>query len=164
MALVTEVQKMNVLRSCIFDVTNSKHVDFKFYDMCLISGEHCSKAVTLFNKTDRALSKDGIDWDNTITSGLDNANLNMGCYNLLKSITVEKNSSYYAAGCNYHLVHLAAGGGKQAFANQSGFNCEQDQFDLFYFLKDNSRTKGILAEYLEFVDLELQNLIRYLKT
>lgn len=127
MALVTEVQKMNVLYSFIFDVTNSKHVHFKFYDMCVTSGGHFSKAVTLFNKTDGTLSKDGIDWDNTITSGLDNTNLNMGCYNSLKSITIEKNSSYYAAGCNYHLVHLAAGGGKQAFANLSGFNCEQDQ-------------------------------------
>ena len=127
MALVTEVQKMNVLCSCMFDVTNSKHVDFTLYDMCVTSGKHCSKAVTLFNKTDGTLSKDGIDWDNTITSGLDNTNLNMGCYNSLKSITIEKNSSYYAAGCNYHLVHLAAGGGKQAFANLSGFNCEQDQ-------------------------------------
>ena len=56
----------------IFDVSNSKRVELKFYDICATSGEHLSKAVTLFNKIDETLSKDSIDWCNAICCGLDN--------------------------------------------------------------------------------------------
>ena len=45
--------------------------------MCETSGERCSKAVTLFNKNEEILSKDGIDWCNVISCGLDNTNSNM---------------------------------------------------------------------------------------
>ena len=56
----------------IFDVNNSKRVELKFYDICATSGEHRSKAVTLFNRIDETLSKDGIDWCNAICCGLGN--------------------------------------------------------------------------------------------
>ena len=42
------IKKMNALCAYIFNVNNSKPVEFKFYDMCSTSGEHCSKAETLF--------------------------------------------------------------------------------------------------------------------
>ena len=45
--------------------------------MCATLGEHCSKAVTLFNKNEETLSKDGIDWCNVTSCGLDNTNSNM---------------------------------------------------------------------------------------
>ena len=45
----TAIKKMNALCALIFDVNNSKRVEFKFYDMCAISWEHCSKASTLFD-------------------------------------------------------------------------------------------------------------------
>ena len=46
------IKKMNTLCAYIFDVNSLKHVQLKFYDMCATSGEHCSKAVTLFNEID----------------------------------------------------------------------------------------------------------------
>ena len=117
---------MNTLCAYIFDVNISKRVELTFYDMCATSGEHCSKAVTLFNKIDETLFKDGIDWCNVINCGLENTNSNMGCKNSLKSRILEKNSGCFAAGCNCHLVHLAAGKGGQAYESISSFSCEDN--------------------------------------
>lgn len=59
---------MNALCGYIFDVSNSEHAEFTFYDMCATSGENCSKAATLSKKKpDETLAKDGIDWNNVIT-------------------------------------------------------------------------------------------------
>ena len=73
--------------------------------MCATSGKHCSKAVTLFNNIDETHSKDCIDWCSLISSGLDHTNANIGSKNSLKSRILEKNSSFFEAGCNFHLVH-----------------------------------------------------------
>ena len=113
-----------------------------------LRAENCSKAVTLFNKTDETLSEDSIDWDNTVGFGLYNTNSYMGFHNSLKSITIEKNPSCVVAGCNYHLVHVVVGRGNQSHANLSGFNCDENQCDLYYFFKESSRRKEILAEHL----------------
>ena len=43
------IKKMNALCALIFDVNNSKRVEFKFYDTCATSGEHCSKASAYFS-------------------------------------------------------------------------------------------------------------------
>ena len=109
------IKKMNALCAYIFDVNNSKRVELNFYGMCATPREHCSKAVNLFSKTDGTLSKDGIDWCNVISCGLDNTNSNMGCKNSLKSRIFEKKSSCFVAGCNCHLVHLAASKGDKYF-------------------------------------------------
>ena len=71
------IKKLNALCAYIFDVNNSKRVESKFYNMCATSGEYCSKAVTLLNKIEESLSKDGVDWCNVISCGLDNTNSNM---------------------------------------------------------------------------------------
>ena len=36
----TAIKKMNALCALIFDVNNTKRIEFKFYDMCTPSGEH----------------------------------------------------------------------------------------------------------------------------
>ena len=161
----TELKKMNSVCAQIFDVKNiSKRVEFKFYDMCATSGEHCSKASTLFDAIDNTLTKDGLDWDNVVSIGLDNTNANIGNKNSIKSRIFEKNSACFIAGCNCHLVHLAAGKGGVAHSKISGFSCEDHQVDLYYFFRGSTRRKGILAEYLEFVGLEWENIVRYIKT
>ena len=160
----TGVKKMNALCAYIFDVNNSKRVEFKFYSMCSKSGENCSKASTLFDKIDDTLRGDGVEWTNVVSFGLDNTNSNMGCRNSLKSRILEKNSCCFVAGCNCHLVHLAAGKGGQAYEGITGFSCEDHQCDLYYFFKGSTRRKGILAEYLSFVELDWENFVRYVKT
>ena len=52
----TAVKKMNALCALIFDINNSKCVESKFYHLCATSGEHCSKASTLFDAIESSLT------------------------------------------------------------------------------------------------------------
>ena len=90
--------------------------------MCATSGEPCLKASTLFEAIDGTLTKDGLDWDNIVSVGLDNTNANIGKKNSIKSIIPEKNGSCFIV-CCCHLSHLAAGRGGSAYSAVSGFDC-----------------------------------------
>ena len=74
-----------------------KNVEFRFFEICTTTGEHCSEA------------SNDISWENCISVGLDNTNANMGDHNSTKSRVLNHNSACFLAGCNCHLVHLAAG-------------------------------------------------------
>ena len=143
----TAIKKMNVLCALIFDVNNSKRLESKFCHFCATSGEHCSKASTLFDAIESSLTKEELDWDNVVGVGVDNMNSNVGNKNLVKSTVLEKYSKCFIAGCNCHLAHLAAGKGGSAYPKVSGFDCEEHQVDLYYFFKGSSRRKGILTEF-----------------
>ena len=158
------VKKMNAMCVHIFDVNRSKRVECKFYDMCVTTGEDCSKAYSLFDAINNSFISDDIGWDNAVSIGLDNTNSNMGNNNSLKSRILKKNPNCFVAGCNCHLSHLAASKGGKAFAEVSGFDVEDHQIDLYYFFKGSSRRKGILLEYSDFVGLEWESIIRYVKT
>lgn len=98
----------------IFDISNSKTVETKFYDMCVTTGEDCGKAESLFGAIDSNFSKDAIDWVNAVAVGLDNTATNMGCNNSVKVCVLGKNPNCFIAGCNCHLSHLAASKGADA--------------------------------------------------
>ena len=121
------ISKMNPVCVYIFDIERSKQVEFKFYSMCSTTGEHCSKSQTLFDKIDSTLTSDELDWDNVVAIGLDNTNANMGDRNSLKSRILAKNNEIFIAGCNCHLVHLAAGKGGEGYAAETGCDCEDHQ-------------------------------------
>ena len=118
------LKKMNAVCCQIFDADTGKRVEFQFYDMCATSGEHCSKASTLFEAINRTLTKDGLDWDNIVIVALDNTNANIGDKNSIKSRILEKNFSSFIAGCNCYLSHLAAGRGGSAYSVVSSFDCQ----------------------------------------
>ena len=44
------------------------------------------------------------------------------------------------------------------------FECEDHQFDLYYFLKRCTCRKGILQEYMDFVGCEWENFTRFVST
>ena len=112
------LKNMNAVCCQIFDVDTGKRVEFQFYDMCATSGEHCSKASTLFEAIIR------LNWDNIVSVGLDNTNANIGVKNSIKSRILEKNFSSFIAGCNCYLSHLAAGRGGSAYSAASSFDCQ----------------------------------------
>ena len=66
---------------------------------------------------------------------------NMGCKNSLKSRILEKNSSCFIAGCNCHLVHLAAGKGGQAYESISSFSCEDHNVISITFFQRQLKKK-----------------------
>ena len=161
----TAIKKMNALRALIFDVNKSKRVEFKFYDMCATSGEYCSKASTLFDAKDSSLTKEGLDWDNVASVGVDNKNSNSGNKNSVMSRVLEKKSAVLHSRLQLcYLAHLAAGKRRSAYSNVSGFACKEHQGDLYYFFKGSSRQKDILTEFLDLTGLDWENLFRYLKT
>ena len=129
----TGLKKMNAVCCHIFDVDTSKRVEFQFYNMCANSGEHCSKASTLFEANDGTPTKDGLDWDNIVSVGLYNTNANIGNKNIIKSRILEKNASCIIMGCKCHLSHLAASRGGSDYSAVSGFHCQDHQVSLYYF-------------------------------
>ena len=153
---------MNAVYCQIFGIIKSKRAEFKFYDMCATSGELCSKASTLFEAIDGTLTKDGLDWD-IVNVGLDNTNANIGNKNSIKSRIHEKKASYFIADCNCYLLHLAADRGDSAYSAVSGVDFQDHQVDLYYFFHSSTRRKGILTEYIEFVGLESQNIVQYVR-
>ena len=83
---------------------------------------------------------------------------------LFNSRILEKRSDVFAAGCSCHLAHLAASAGGQAYQEIMDFDMEDYQVDMYYFFKNSTRRKGILLEYLEFMDQEwefCQDLSKY---
>ena len=141
----TGLKKMNIACALIYDVKRSKTVEMKFFDMCATSGEHASKASTLFDAIDGAMKNR-------------NTNSNVGLHNSLKSRIAKANPSTYIAGCSCHLANLAAGKGGAAFAAVAGFDMEQHQVDLYYYFKGSTRRKGILLEYMDFVGVEWEDM------
>ena len=62
------------------------------------------------------------------------------------------------------MSHLAAGKGDKAYTSISTFNVEDCHADLHYYFKGSTRRKGILAEYVDFVGLEWENVSRFVTT
>ena len=84
------LMKMNVLCVYIFDLSRSKHVECKFYDMCVTSGEDCAKADSFLEAVNQCFIKDGINWENAVSIYLDNTNTNVGSSNSIKTRIHEK--------------------------------------------------------------------------
>lgn len=57
------------------------------------TGEYCSKADSLLETINQCFIKDGIDWENAVSIGLDNTNTNVGNYNSMKTRIHEKNKN-----------------------------------------------------------------------
>ena len=132
--------------------------------MCVTTGEHSGKAENIFSAIDSTMTNDGVDWNNLVSIGLDNTNSNMGIRNSIKSRILQKNSDVFVAGCSCHLAHLAAGAGGQAYQGVTDFDMEDHQVDIYYFFKNNTRRKGILLEYLEFMGQEWEHISRFVQT
>ena len=131
----TGLKKMNAVAVNIFDVNRSKKVECKFYGMCVTTGEHSGKAENIFTAIDSTVTNDGVDWNSLVSIGLDNTNSNMGIRNSIKSTILQKNSDLFVAGCSFHLAHLAAGAGGQAYQGVTDFDMEDHQVDMYYFFK-----------------------------
>ena len=134
----TGIQKMNAVCAHIFDVNRSNKMEIKLYDMCITSGEDCSKAETLFNAIDSAFVTDELSWKQCVSVGLDNTNVNMGNRNSVKSRVLQKNPCCFIAGCNCHLAHIAAKKGGSAYSKTSQFDIEDHMVDLYYYLKGST--------------------------
>lgn len=93
---------MNPLTVKLFDVDRVEHM---FLDMCITTGTNAATAETIFEKMDSVLKKDNIPWQNCVGLSVDNANVNMGVCNSIKSRILSINPTVYVHGCPCHIVH-----------------------------------------------------------
>ncbi|MGH0136565.1 UNVERIFIED_CONTAM: hypothetical protein FKN15_034922 [Acipenser sinensis] len=93
---------MNSLTLKVFDVDRVEHM---FLDMCITTGTNAATAETNFEKMDSVLKKDNIPWQNCVDLSVDNANVNMGVCNSIKSRILSINPTIYVHGCPCHIVH-----------------------------------------------------------
>ena len=60
-----------------------------------------------------------IQWDMCVTFSVDNASVNMGKINSIKSRVLVKNPDMYFVGCSYHMAHNEARKGEDSFSGAS---------------------------------------------
>ena len=73
--------------------------------MGITTGEGCGTAATIFSKMDSVLKGHSIPWQNCIALSVDNASVNMGDRNSIKSRVLKENPSVFILGCPSHIVH-----------------------------------------------------------
>lgn len=106
--VVTGREKMNPLTVKLW---SSQGVIQRFLDMGLTSGTSCGTAEAIFNKMNEVLEGHSIPWANCVALAVDNASVNLGTRNSMKSRVLNQHPSIYVLGCPCHIVHNNAHAG-----------------------------------------------------
>ena len=157
------IQKMNPLTVRFFDI-NKHRVTTELLHMCLTTGKNAGTEETIFSKVDEVLSSHKVPWKNCFGVAMDNASVNMGRHNSMKTRILAQNGAIYIMGCPCHIVHNTADNASQAFAATSGFDAEDFSVDLFYWFDKSTQRKSVLADYYEFCDVEYRSIIKQVNT
>jgi hypothetical protein len=88
----------------------------------------------------------------------------IGVHNSIASRCRVKNQEIYVCGCPCHLANIAASNAHDAFAEALGVNVENLLIDIYYWFDKSTKRKGILAEYMEFCDLEYAKILKHVST
>ena len=160
----TDVEKMNPMTVRIWEINISKTVTTHFYNMCVTSGRDASKAEKLFEVVQAKMEEDGIPWSHAVSLSVDNTNSMIGAHNSFASRCKAQNPDIYIHGCPCHLAHIAASNANDAFTKVTGINVEDLLIDLYYWFDKSTKSKGVLAEYMEFCDQEYGKILKHSST
>ena len=130
------------------------------YDVCSVTGENASTAEMLFEIIGLLFKTDNLSCENCISFGLNNCSTNMGSRNCLKITILKENKNCFIAGCSCNLAHPAVGKGERDDLKENEFDMEEHQVDLLYYFIGSTPRKGILAQYIAFVDMKWCDLTR----
>ena len=119
----TGLYKMFPITVHIFDM-NFGRVMTKFYDINYMKGRDASPAQALFQSADDILAKNGVQWNNCTSLGLDNTNTNIGNRNSIKTKALDKNPTIKISGCPCHVLYNAVMKASAAFAKIIKFDIE----------------------------------------
>lgn len=113
----TGLEKMNPITIKIFDVSRER-VESRFLDMCTTTGTAAGTAETIFSKMDQVLSACEVPWTNCVGFGVDNASVNIGKHNSIKSRVLRENANIciYFQGCPCHIAHNTASAASRRFS------------------------------------------------
>lgn len=92
------LQKMNPLTLHIYDL-NRGRVATQLLDMCLTSS---FTVESVYMKICDTLQCFAINWDNCVGFGADNASVNLGQSNFIKTRVLQQDPSIYFVGCLCH--------------------------------------------------------------
>ena len=134
---------MNPITVRIFDIRRET-VQSKFLDMCTITGPTGGTAEVIFAKMNQVLSACDVSWINCVGFGVDNASVNIGKHNSIKSRALRANSNIYFVGCPCHLAHNTASAASHRFSVTTGFDKEDLSVDLFYWFDKSTKRKSTL--------------------
>jgi len=81
-------------------------------------------------KNDNVNPHNQIPWDKCVAFFVDNASVNMGQRNSIKSRVLVRNPDVYFVSCSCDMAHNAARKGGYSFSGASGFNVEDLVVDL----------------------------------
>lgn len=129
---------MNAVSINTFGVNRSKKVEWKLWYLYVTTREDSAKASSLFGAINETLTKDGIEWNNTVTIGLVNTNANIGSWSSVKSRIKESKASVFDAGCSYYLPYLAGGRDGLAYKNRTNLDVKIHEVDLYCFFKNST--------------------------
>ena len=126
-----------------------------------MKGRDTSTTQDLFQSADDILAKNGVQWNNCTSLGLDKTNKNIGNRDSIKTKALGENPTIKISGCPCHVLHNAAMKASTAFAKITKFGIEDHCVDLHYWFEKSSRRKSALEEYCVFCDTEYAEVIRY---
>ncbi|XP_072168656.1 uncharacterized protein [Diadema setosum] len=158
----TGLKKMNPMTVKIFDINHG--VVYRFLDMCTTEGTAAATADAIFNKMDQVFADNEIPWQNCIALSLDNASVNMGVRNSIKSRVLNFNPQVYVHGCPAHMVHNNAHAAGNTYAKLTNFDVEDLAVDLAYWFKGSLKRKAGLEEFCQFCDTEYMEMVNYVQT
>ena len=154
------LKKMNPLIVRIFDSNRGK-VKTSLLDMCM---SRSGTAEVLFTKVDDVLTAAGLGWDNCVGMALDNASVNLGKSNSIRTRVLQKNPAVYFNGCPCHIVHNTSRAASSNFEDKTGFDVEDFLVDLYNCFDHSTKRKNALLEYTMFCDQEYRKILKHLST
>lgn len=154
------LEKMNPVTVRIYDVNRGK-ITTKFLDMCLSTG---GTAEQIFTAIDGTMSSLNIPWDNCVSVGLDNTNVNMGNANSIKTRIMMKNNQVFFSGCQCHIIHNTSAAASKSLNDVTGFDVEDLMVDIYYWFHYSTKRKVMLSEYAEFCDQDYRKILKHVST
>lgn len=158
----TGLDKMNPLAVRIYDVNNAK-VQFHFLDIYCTTGVRPSTPEAIFTKIYDKLALYEVPWKNCVAVGVDNAGVNKGNRNSIKTRIQTENPSCHFFGCPCRLIHNVAGRASDSFSKEVDFDVE-DLVDIFYRFDKSRRKKSALEEFVTFCDENYKTIVKHVST
>ena len=92
--------------------------------------------------------------------GVDNASVNIGKHNSIKTRVLERNTQVYLMGCACHIFHNTEHSDFARFRAVTRFDLDDFCVDCYYFFENSCKRKIVLSKFCDFVDVEYNEILK----